>query len=142
MYSASVIPNLSLGLALSSPYLPPDLLGKAFYLNFIDATPNLSWSEDAFMRRMLVSRISRRVLVEHHVALSKSFAGEDTDTDGEGRVGLIYTGLDVEKSVKKCAGLLRELPGDLELERRNLWPEVVVDGHLGTKFAYLKEHLE
>lgn len=91
---------------------------------------------------MLVSRISRRVLVEHHVALSKSFAGLDNDADGEGHVGLIYTGLNVESSVKKCADLLRGLPGELENEARDVWPEVVVDGHLGTKFAYLKEHLE
>ncbi|EIM81216.1 alpha-ketoacid dehydrogenase kinase N-terminal domain-containing protein [Stereum hirsutum FP-91666 SS1] len=120
---ASVIPNLSLGLALSSPYLPPDQL-------------------DAFMRRMLVSRISRRVLVEHHVALSKSFAGQGSDTDGEGHVGLIYTRLNVEKSVKKCADLLRGLPRVFDNEHGNVWPGVVVDGHLGTKFAYIKEHLE
>lgn len=94
------------------------------------------------MRRMLVSRISRRVLVEHHVALSKSFTGQDSDTDGEGHVGLIYTGLNVEKSVKKCADLLRGLPGSFENEHGNVWPGVVVDGHLGTKFAYIKEHLE
>lgn len=91
---------------------------------------------------MLVSRISRRVLVEHHVALSKSFAGQGSDTDGEGHVGLIYTRLNVEKSVKKCADLLRGLPRVFDNEHGNVWPGVVVDGHLGTKFAYIKEHLE
>lgn len=46
-FSATVIPALSLGLSLSSPYLAPERL-------------------DSFIRRMLISRISRRVLVEHH----------------------------------------------------------------------------
>ncbi|THH15041.1 hypothetical protein EW146_g5379 [Bondarzewia mesenterica] len=122
---ASVIPNLSLGLSLSSPHLAPDKL-------------------DSFMRRMLVSRISRRVLAEHHLALSEALSGHDRIPSGEGHVGIIFTGLRVERSIRKCARLLRESPhgsnslpsGDVE------WPEVIIDGHLDTKFSYIREHLE
>ncbi|KAI0046063.1 alpha-ketoacid dehydrogenase kinase [Auriscalpium vulgare] len=124
----AVIPSLALGLSLSSPNLQPDQL-------------------DSFMRRMLVSRISRRVLAEHHIALTDSFTGRERDTDGEGHVGIIYTGLGVENSVRRCTSLLRELnyvvdgasPHD-QLVRQ--WPEVIVEGHLGTRFSYIREHLE
>lgn len=96
------------------------------------------------MRRMLVSRISRRVLAEHHIALSDAYAGRDKTPAGDRHVGIIFTGLSVERSVRKCARLLRELPhdfnglscGDIE------WPEVIVDGHLDAKFSYIREHLE
>ncbi|KAI0320774.1 alpha-ketoacid dehydrogenase kinase N-terminal domain-containing protein [Amylostereum chailletii] len=122
---ATVIPNLTLGLSLSSPHLSPDQL-------------------DSFIRRMLVSRISRRVLAEHHIALSDAFAGRNHPSDGEGHVGIIYPGLCVEKSVRKCTSLLRQHSHEFEdshLEGRP-WPEVVVEGHLGTRFAYIREHLE
>ncbi|KAL0949535.1 hypothetical protein HGRIS_009585 [Hohenbuehelia grisea] len=126
---ASVIPNLSLGLSLSSPYLPPDQL-------------------DSFMRRMLISRISRRVLVEHHIALSDIYAGRGRETPGEPHVGIIFTGLNVRRSIERCARLLRERPFGIEDGVWQTsggvckWPEVIVDGHVDTEFAYIREHLE
>jgi len=125
--SAVVIPNLSLGLSLSSPYLAPELL-------------------DSFMRRMLVSRISRRVLAEHHLALSHSFNTEVKESGINDRhVGIIYTDLNVKRSIDKCAKLLKEHPHHID-ENHGIpsthWPDVVVDGHLDTTFAYIKEHVE
>ncbi|KZT24472.1 alpha-ketoacid dehydrogenase kinase [Neolentinus lepideus HHB14362 ss-1] len=125
---ATVIPSLSLGLSLSSPYLPPDEL-------------------DSFMRRMLVSRISRRVLAEHHIALSNHVAGRSA-LPGEGNVGIIDTTLNVSESIRKCVKFLRERPFDLEddqvvvQDEDRAWPDVLVEGHLNTKFSYIKEHLE
>jgi len=127
--SAVVIPNLSLGLSLASPHLSPDQL-------------------DAFMRRMLVSRISRRVLAEHHIALSDSVVGRNNVTNkGDGHVGIIYTGLNVEKSVQRCTTLLHQLNHDLDDSRSSnshkiRWPEVNIEGHIGAQFAYIREHLE
>jgi pyruvate dehydrogenase kinase 2/3/4 len=127
--SAVIIPNLSLGLSLSSPHLSPDQL-------------------DAFMRRMLVSRISRRVLAEHHLALSDSVTGRDHGSSEEERhVGIIYTGLNVEKSVRRCTALLNQLNHDSDVaessnSRDIRWPKVVIEGHAGTQFAYIREHLE
>src|SRR6266404_1493545 len=129
LYSAVVIPNLSLGLTLASPHLPPDQL-------------------DAFMRRMLVSRISRRVLAEHHIALSDSVAGKNRATSGEdGHVGIIYTGLNVEKSVRRCTALLHQLtrPSDDPWSPNGndiQWPRVIIEGHTDAQFAYIREHLE
>jgi len=129
-FSGTVIPNLSLGLSISSPYLPPDTL-------------------DSFMRRMLVSRISRRVLAQHHLALSDTFMGKKSTryTDSEPRVGIIYTGLDVRKSIEKGARLLKQRPLDVEDECKGIEyglasPEVQIEGDLETKFSYIREHLE
>ena len=127
-HSAVVIPNLSLGLTLASPHLPPDQL-------------------DAFMRRMLVSRISRRVLAEHHIALSDTIPGRNHVTGGEeGHVGIIYTGLNVAKSVRRCTALLHQLThcadDPLSSDNEIRWPGVIIEGHTHAQFAYIKEHLE
>lgn len=114
---------------MSSPYLAPDRL-------------------DSFMRRMLVSRISRRVLAEHHIALSSSIDPKHEDPNPKDHVGIIYTGLNVRDSIDRCAHILRSKPvtfdGDLQTDSCNGSPlsAVNVDGHLGTKFAYIREHLE
>ncbi|KAF9268008.1 atypical/PDHK/BCKDK protein kinase [Marasmius fiardii PR-910] len=125
---ATVIPNLSLGLSLSSPYLPPDDL-------------------DAFMRRMLVSRISRRVLAEHHIALSESYVGKHARSgrrdSTEHHVGIIFTALDVRKSIERCARILQEQPITGEVGQNiGPCPEVIIEGHTETKFSYIREHLE
>jgi pyruvate dehydrogenase kinase 2/3/4 len=100
------------------------------------------------MKRMLSSRISRRVLAEHHIALSETFAGRGGQSaDGEPHVGIIYTGLNVKRSINRCAKLLRQRPRSQEhgfgkgMEEVD-WPEVLVEGHVDTKFAYIREHLE
>ncbi|KAF6762249.1 branched-chain alpha-ketoacid dehydrogenase [Ephemerocybe angulata] len=121
---ATVIPNLSLGLSLSSKFLSPDRL-------------------DSFMRRMLVSRISRRVLAEHHVALTRSFTSQQGQESDEPHVGIIYTGLNVKHSVERCTSLLRSRPPEVEhMGKIDSWPEVITDGHLDAQFPYIREHLE
>ncbi|KZW04069.1 alpha-ketoacid dehydrogenase kinase [Exidia glandulosa HHB12029] len=122
-----VIPHLFLGLSLASPYMEPEVL-------------------DSFMRRMLVSRISRRVLAQHHIALSDSLAGRDGESP-EDHVGIIYTQLNARESVEKCASILRQRPHDIDADaaqelKSATWPEVIVDGHLETRFSYIKEHFE
>ncbi|KAL6309534.1 branched-chain alpha-ketoacid dehydrogenase [Sparassis latifolia] len=126
----TAIPNLSLGLSLSSPYLAPDRL-------------------DSFMRRMLSSRISRRVLAEHHIALSKSASlKRNGGPSSQDHVGIIYTGLGVKDSIDKCARILRKRPHNIDqdfvesVESDALWSDVIVDGHVDTTFPYIREHLE
>lgn len=96
---------------------------------------------------MLVSRISRRVLAEHHIALSEIYAGTRKDALEEPHVGLIFTGLNVRKSIEKCMRLLRERPPDADGRdedhaQTTRWPEVIIDGHSDTTFSYIREHLE
>lgn len=97
------------------------------------------------MRRMLVSRVSRRVLAEHHIALSETFMGHGRETNGEPHVGIIFTGLSVKRSVERCTKLLSESAlwsSDLYKSNEALKPEVHIEGHLNTTFAYIREHLE
>ncbi|KAJ3997006.1 alpha-ketoacid dehydrogenase kinase [Lentinula boryana] len=123
---ATVIPNLSLGMSLSSLYLAPDDL-------------------DSFMRRMLVSRISRRVLAQHHIALSEIYAGKHKPWDSsEPNVGIITTGLNLKSSIEKCANLLRHQ--SLEIEdfdgNAEIPVEVQIEGDAEMRFSYIREHLE
>ncbi|KAI0750868.1 alpha-ketoacid dehydrogenase kinase [Daedaleopsis nitida] len=124
-----IIPNLSLGLSLSSPYLLSDRL-------------------DSFMRRMLVSRISRRVLAEHHIALTDFVNGRQDSTLEKESVGIICTRLKVKDCIDRCTQYLRARPDNVDedilsgpLNKAN-WSEVVVDGHVDTRFAYIRDHLE
>lgn len=108
------------------------------------------------MRRMLVSRISRRVLAEHHLALTDGLVRQDTSPQ-RAQVGIIHTALDVKESVQRCVSLLQERPQGSDANFETLteahladspgisdprWPEVILDGDLDTKFAYIKEHFE
>jgi len=99
------------------------------------------------MRRMLVSRISRRVLAEHHLALSSAFHGRDHDPDGGDQVGIIYTNLSVKDCIQRCVRYLTDTAyqspeerntGKVFLEKS----KVVIDGQLDTEFSYIREHLE
>jgi len=103
---------------------------------------------------MLVSRISRRVLAEHHLALSTSFRSNPSDpnTPSSENVGIIYTNLSVKSSIEHCLNLLRTVPHhvdevDEEISEKggnpvDVWPEVIIDGHQDTRFSYIKEHLD
>jgi pyruvate dehydrogenase kinase 2/3/4 len=95
---------------------------------------------------MLVSRISRRVLVEHHIALTKSL-GKNSLEAQDPHVGIIYTALNLKTSVDKCVKLLGNRPYSIvddteETRSDRAWPKVIVDGHLDAKFSYIREHLE
>jgi pyruvate dehydrogenase kinase 2/3/4 len=107
---------------------------------------------------MLVSRISRRVLAEHHLALSASYSSRPdqnsvTDTSRHpDNVGIIYTNLCVKSSIEHCVNLLKSRPYhiiDPEKEpmengeyRIDGWPDIIIDGHEDTRFSYIKEHLD
>jgi len=62
----------------------------------------------------LVSRISRRVLAEHHIALSDSAGRKSREEKRRRKVTLVSSILDlnVEKSVRRCTALLRQLTHD------------------------------
>lgn len=95
---------------------------------------------------MLVSRISRRVLAEHHVALTKSLGTNSSETPNP-HVGIIYTALNIKTSIDKCVELLQNQPycieDDIEESKSDRrWPEIIVHGYLDTKFSYIREHLE
>lgn len=96
------------------------------------------------MTRMLISRISRRVLAEHHIALTDDFVNQKRRTDAATRVGIISTDLKPKDAILKCARLLDEAPAGAVLPdaRSTSRPRVTIDGHLETKFAYIRDQLE
>ncbi len=100
------------------------------------------------MRKMLVSRISRRVLAEHHIALTQFLKSRHRDAEAHENVGIIYTGLRVQDSIERCATYLRRRAPNTEEDALSGplsdadWSEVIVDGHKDTRFAYIREHLE
>jgi pyruvate dehydrogenase kinase 2/3/4 len=99
---------------------------------------------------MLSSRISRRVLAEHHIALSRAFSSKDGDQAEDKHVGIIYTALNVRRSIERCASLLQARKFAYESESGDIkeppvgaqWPQVIIEGHVETNFSYIKEHLE
>jgi hypothetical protein len=138
----TIIPSLTIGIVESSPHLPPEQL-------------------DGFMERMLRSRISRRVLAEQHIALSEAlddpfhFFNEESssaheaathNSDGD-HIGIIYTSLKVSSIIEKVVRLLTKIFEDeIKAGTRTgdaaIIPEVIIDGALETRFAYIPEHLE
>ncbi|PVF94765.1 alpha-ketoacid dehydrogenase kinase [Serendipita vermifera] len=127
---AAVIPILSLGLSISSPHLSSDEL-------------------DSFMRRMLVSRISRRVLAEHHLALSQGLAEQEQSKGEHGNVGIIFPNLNVKRSVDKFIRLLLSedsfsdpLRQHSPLQSLKELPKIIIDGETDATFPYIREHLE
>jgi hypothetical protein len=107
------------------------------------SSPHLSPDElDSFMRKMLVSRISRRVLAEHHLALTDGLLGKENYNNTKNNVGIIFTGLSVKQSMDKFVKFFQERHHDARLADLAVLPEIVVDGDLDTSFHYIREHLE
>lgn len=137
----TIIPSLTIGIVESSHHLPSDQL-------------------DGFMERMLRSRISRRVLAEQHIALSEALDDpfhffndsassiESSANSGDGdHIGIIYTNLKVSSVISKVVGLLTkifqdEVQAGIRTGDAAVIPNVVIDGALDTRFAYIPEHLE
>lgn len=95
------------------------------------------------MRRMLVSRISRRVLAEHHIALSDTLSRTRSRRrygkaeKNEDHVGIIYTNLSMKQSILRCTELLKGIHTS-KGRPAETFPRVLLDGHTQTKFAYIK----
>jgi len=104
------------------------------------------------------SSTARRVLAEQHIALSEAlddpfhFFNDSTsssqaeENDGE-HVGIIYTSLKVSSVVQKGIKLLtrmfqEEVEAGIRKGDAAILPEVIVDGALDARFAYIPEHLE
>ena len=101
---------------------------------------------------MLISRISRRVLAEHHIALTEDFLRSKNKalskrTDNKDHVGIINTELRPKDCIESCANLLRANPrnvvfSDPDTSVQMNCPEVIIDGHVDTKFAYIRDQFE
>ncbi|CAK1366027.1 [Pyruvate dehydrogenase (acetyl-transferring)] kinase 2, mitochondrial [Cercospora beticola] len=104
---------------------------------------------DRFMRTLLRSRISRRVIAEQHLALTETFhspwhfpnAKKPLTSPEDEFVGEIFLKCKAKEVVEKCASTARELVRKAYGPQVAI-PEVVIQGHLDTTFPYIPSHLE
>ncbi|GBB94660.1 hypothetical protein RclHR1_00240008 [Rhizophagus clarus] len=120
-----VIPQLAMGISECSNHLPPDQLDK-------------------FMSLMLRSRISRRVLAEQQINLTENWHdhGYIYGADGLGdsiNIGIVSTQCDSNDIVERCSHMTRNL---CRLIYKVEPPEVIIDNHVDTTFAYIPDHIE
>ncbi|KAL4529578.1 hypothetical protein Ndes2437B_g08849 [Nannochloris sp. 'desiccata'] len=84
---------------------------------------------DSFLEAMLSSRISRRVLAEHHINLNNSRPGY---------IGIISTDLSLADSIDFAAGRSKQVC----METYGAAPEILVSGDLHLKEPYIPAHLD
>ncbi len=113
-----VIPLLVVGIFESQKYMDPKQLNR-------------------FMNESLQSRVSRRVLAEQHLSLSKSFT--DPTIDHQNQIGVVNNHCKALEIVRKCVKKADELFLD---SFENMPPQVMIDGNLDATFTYIPEHIE
>ena len=95
--------------------------------------PAVAVNVNDFLDRMLMSRIGRRVLAEHHIMLHRA-----KKRTPDGWVGVINTRCSPHhallNSVEKATEICRRTFGDA--------PDVIVTGDLGATIPYIPYHLE
>lgn len=125
--------NLLKGLLDDGLFVIPELaLGATECAGFIAPA-----SFDRFMNTMLRSRISRRVIVEQHLAIT---ANHNTVWDEEGYIGIIFTRCCAREIAENCISLASK--HILKSHGRSV--NVVIDGSGRNEavFAYIPEHIE
>ncbi|KAK9475225.1 branched-chain alpha-ketoacid dehydrogenase kinase [Dipodascopsis tothii] len=93
---------------------------------------------DDFMKKMLTSRISRRVIQEQHIALTDLYLNKNISRP-QGQIGKLYLQLTCGDVVRQCAKLSASLSNSLH--PNHPVPEVLIDGHENTKISYIESHL-
>lgn len=101
---------------------------------------------DKFMNTILRARISRRVIAEQHLSLTKTFSclrsssksRPPQQTDFVGEVFLKCNAMEV---VKQCGAKINTLAHEAYGPSTPL-PEIKVEGHLEATFPYMLSHLE
>lgn len=104
---------------------------------------------DRFMRTLLRSRISRRVIAEQHLALTETFhspwhfpdAKRPVSAPEDETVGEIFLKCNAREIIQKCATTARQLCADAYGPGFAI-PEINLLGHLETTFPYIPSHLE
>ncbi|ODQ66003.1 hypothetical protein NADFUDRAFT_46557 [Nadsonia fulvescens var. elongata DSM 6958] len=109
---------------------------------------------DDMMSKMLRSRISRRVIAEQHLSLTKSFrSGDGLEDKTSDFIGEVFLQCSAKETIDECYILATKLvkeyhksstlsgvpistPSSLRL------PELIIEGHTDTKFPYMKSHLD
>ena len=110
------------------PYLARGIADSSDYMTLEEA--------DRFMNETLRSRIGRRVLAEHQIALTNTFLDGHSHTT---KIGVVDTQCSAHKCIQKCAQVASEM---FEKAYQRPAPLVVVDGYLAATFTYIPDHIE
>ncbi|GAA5805546.1 hypothetical protein HPULCUR_011065 [Helicostylum pulchrum] len=86
-----------------------------------------------FLDDMIQARIGIRLIAEQAIALM-----HQKDSKTGGYIGIIDTQIEPDQLIKQCADFVGEL---CEFNYGES-PEVIIDGHIDTKFTYVPVHLE
>ncbi|KAI8056730.1 branched-chain alpha-ketoacid dehydrogenase, partial [Syncephalis plumigaleata] len=93
---------------------------------------------DRFMNASLRSRVSRRVLAEQHLALTRQFHEEGGAAPDGRYIGLVDTRCRAGQLVARCV----RTAGKLTRQDDGQVPQIIADGHLSTVFACIPDHVE
>lgn len=91
--------------------------------------------------------------MEHHITVTEDFLQNNDKSqsrkhsDSSARVGIITTDLKPKDSIERCIELLEVAPRqvllvDPEKKSDERLPRIVINGHLDTKFAYIRDQFE
>jgi pyruvate dehydrogenase kinase 2/3/4 len=130
----TVIPRLSMGILECQGLMEPQEMDK-------------------FMNTLLRARISRRVIAEHHLALTDTFKSPDHPTSYVGTsskldpdvdfIGKVLLRCNAQEVLEHCGETAQQLAkntGDDANDGRV--PQIELQGHLEATFPYILSHLE
>ncbi|PVU91439.1 hypothetical protein BB559_004133 [Furculomyces boomerangus] len=131
---SQIIPLLGMGVSECVGLVDPELIDK-------------------FMNRMLMTRISRRTLVEQHTLLSKNFCPNEDETNCPEPptnipglraqiVGKVDTQCNIGNLVHECAAKAQSIFEDYYELVPGTAPQVIVDGHKDAQLMCVTDHIE
>lgn len=92
---------------------------------------------DPFLERLFATRISRRVILEHHLAVRAHAHGEVPEKQIREFAGVVQLQCKPADMIKKVA----QQVGQICIQQYGIAPHVKVSGNLETAFAFVPEHL-
>ena len=118
----TIIPSLAMGVLECRDMMPAEII-------------------DEFVYTLLRSRISRRVIAEHHLALTQSFGNPSSQQQSEDEfIGQVFLKCNAERVLKTCGFLAQSLAK--KSYPNAVVPEIQLEGHLNATFPYILSHLE
>lgn len=118
----TIIPTLAMGVLECRDMLPTETM-------------------DNLMYTLLRSRISRRVIAEHHLALTQSFKTPIPPQHAHDEfIGQVFLRCNAQRVLKKCGSIAQALARKSGSD--NAVPEIELEGHLDATFPYILSHLE
>ncbi len=100
---------------------------------------------DDFMSIMLRSRISRRVIAEEHLSLTRVFTTAPMEKRDKDYIGEVFMLCSTNDIIKRCSeiakrSIIKQFPNIIK--NGSLIPEIIIEGDINTTFYYMPSHLQ